>query len=45
MRGWITKGSLPAIREEKKADEGTTGTKADVPGVAEEKATPTIVVE
>ena len=43
-QGWITKESLPAIREEKKADEGTTGTKADVPGVAEEKAAPTIVV-
>ena len=44
-QGWITKESLPAIREEKKADEGTTGTKADVPGVPEEKAAPTIVVE
>ena len=44
-QGWITKESLPAIKEEKKADEGTTGTKADVPGVSEEKAAPTIVVE
>ena len=44
-QGWITKESLPAIKEEKKADEGTTGTKADVPGVPEEKAAPTIVVE
>jgi len=44
-QGWITKESLPAIKEEKKADEGTSGAKADVPGVAEEKATPTVVVE
>jgi phosphatidate phosphatase APP1 len=45
-QGWITKESLPSIKEEKKADEGTTGTKADVPGVTEEKKTaPTIVVE
>ena len=42
--GWITAESLPAIREEKKADEGTTGTKADAPGVGEEKV-PTVVVE
>jgi phosphatidate phosphatase APP1 len=44
-QGWITKESLPSIKEEKKADEGTTGTKADVPGVVEEKPAPTIVVE
>ncbi len=44
-QGWITKDSLPSIREEKKADEGITGTKADVPGVPEEPAAPTIVVE
>ena len=44
-QGWITTESLPAIKEEKKADEGTTGTKADVPGVKEEKSTPTVVVE
>ena len=43
-QGWITKESLPAIREEKRADEGTTGTKADAPGVGEQKA-PTVVVE
>lgn len=42
---WITKESLPSIREEKKADEGSTGTKAEVPGVPEVPATPTIVVE
>lgn len=44
-QGWIAKDSLPAIREEKKADEGTSGAKVDVPGVPEEKAAPTIVVE
>ena len=43
-QGWITKESLPGIKEEKKADEGTTGTKVDVPGVSDEKA-PTVVVE
>ena len=44
-QGWITKESLPSIKEEKKADEGTTGVKADVPGVKEEKPTQTVVVE
>ena len=44
-QGWITQESLPAIREEKRADEGTTGEKADVPGVPEQKETPTVVVE
>ena len=43
-QGWITKESLPGIKEEKKADEGTTGTKADVPGVSDAKA-PTVVVD
>jgi phosphatidate phosphatase APP1 len=44
-QGWITRDSLPAIREEKKADEGTTGAKADAPGVPDEPKAPTIVVE
>jgi phosphatidate phosphatase APP1 len=43
--GWITRESLPAVQQEEKADEGETGTKVDVPGVAEEPATPTVVVE
>ncbi|MGK2933867.1 MAG: App1 family protein [Gemmatimonadaceae bacterium] len=43
--GWITRESLPAVRQEEKADEGETGTKVDVPGVGEEPAAPTIVVE
>jgi hypothetical protein len=43
-QGWITRESLPSIREEKKADEGTSGAKADAPGVDAEKA-PTVVVE
>jgi phosphatidate phosphatase APP1 len=43
-QGWITRESLPSIREERKADEGTTGTKQDAPDV-EGKTTPTVVVE
>jgi phosphatidate phosphatase APP1 len=43
-QGWIMPTSLPEIREEKKADEGTTGAKADAPGV-DTKQAPTIVVE
>ncbi len=43
--GWITRESLPAVQQEEKADEGETGTKVDVPGVAEGPAAPTIVVE
>ena len=43
--GWITTEALPAVQQEEKADEGETGTKVDVPGVAEEPAAPTVVVE
>jgi phosphatidate phosphatase APP1 len=43
-QGWITKESLPAIKEEKKADEGASGAKADAPGIGDEQA-PTVVVE
>jgi phosphatidate phosphatase APP1 len=43
-QGWIGEDALPGIREEKKADEGTTGAKADAPGVDAPKA-PTVVVE
>lgn len=43
--GWITRESLPSVRQEEKADEGETGTKADVPGVPEEAPAPTVVVE
>lgn len=43
--GWIRRESLPAVQQEEKADEGETGTKVDVPGVAEEPAAPTVVVE
>ncbi len=43
--GWITRESLPSVRQEEKADEGITGTKADAPGVPEEPPAPTIVVE
>lgn len=44
-QGWITAQSLPAIKEEKKADEGTTGTKADAPGTTDDAKAPTVVVE
>lgn len=43
-QGWITPSALPGIHEEKKADEGTSGAKADAPGV-ESTPTPTVVVE
>jgi phosphatidate phosphatase APP1 len=44
-QGWIEASSLDAVHEEKRADEGKTGEKADVPGVPEEPKAPTIVVE
>jgi phosphatidate phosphatase APP1 len=44
-QGWIEASSLPSIHEEKRADEGVSGEKADVPGVPEEPKAPTIVVE
>jgi phosphatidate phosphatase APP1 len=44
-QGWITLESLPAVREEKKADEGKTGAKVDAPGVPDEAKAPTVVVE
>lgn len=44
-QGWIDPASLPSIKEEKKADEGTTGTKADAPGTTEDAQVPTVVVE
>ena len=44
--GWITKESLAGIGEEKRADEGTTDTKAPAPGAQDKgETTPTIVVE
>ena len=45
QHGWITTASLPDIQEEKRADEGKTGTKAEVPGTPDEPPAPTIVVE
>ena len=44
-QGWIAKEALPLVREEKKADEGATGEKAEAPGVPDEPETPTMVVE
>ena len=44
--GWIPASALPAIGEEKRADEGKTGEKAEAPGVPDAgDATPTVVVE
>lgn len=44
-QGWIDAASLPSVKEEKKADEGTTGTKADAPGTTDDAQAPTVVVE
>lgn len=44
-QGWIDPASLPSIKEEKKADEGTAGTKADAPGTVADEQVPTVVVE
>ena len=44
-QGWIETSSLDAVHEEKRADEGVSGEKADVPGVPEDPKAPTIVVE
>ena len=44
-QGWIHKDALEAVHEEKRADEGVSGEKADVPGVPEEPKAPTVVVE
>jgi phosphatidate phosphatase APP1 len=43
--GWIARDALPAVREEKKADEGETGEKVEAPGVdAAAKKAPTVVI-
>ena len=44
-QGWIHKDALESVHEEKRADEGVSGEKADVPGVPEEPKAPTVVVE
>jgi len=43
--GWIAADALPAVKEEKRADEGTSGAKRDVPGTDENPRGPTIIVE
>ena len=43
--GWIAPDTLAGVEEEKKADEGKTGTKADAPGVPNDPGAPTIKVE
>jgi phosphatidate phosphatase APP1 len=44
-QGWIEKDALESVHEEKRADEGVSGEKADVPGVPEDPKAPTVVVE
>jgi phosphatidate phosphatase APP1 len=44
MHGWIASGALDEIGGEKRDDEGTTGAKADAPGV-DTKPAPTVVVD
>ena len=43
--GWIAKDAVSAVQEEKKADQGETGTKVDAPGVQEDPQAPTVIVE
>ncbi len=43
--GWIATTEVPAVHEEKKADQGETGTKVDAPGVPDDPQAPTVVVE
>lgn len=42
---WIAEDSLASILDEKRADEGKTAEKVPAPGVGDDPATPTIVVE
>jgi hypothetical protein len=42
--GWISETALGGIGEEKRADEGTSGTKVETPGV-ETEVSETVVVE
>jgi phosphatidate phosphatase APP1 len=44
-QGWIETSALESVNEEKRADEGVSGEKADVPGVPEEPKAPTLKVE
>ncbi len=43
--GWIAPEHVAGVQEEKKADEGKTGEKADAPGVPKDPGAPTIKVE
>jgi phosphatidate phosphatase APP1 len=43
--GWIARDALPAVREEKKSDEGETGEKVEAPGATvAERPAPTVVI-
>jgi phosphatidate phosphatase APP1 len=45
MHGWISSDALAEVGGEKRDDEGKTGAKADAPGVPEQPAAPTVVVD
>jgi phosphatidate phosphatase APP1 len=45
MHGWISSDALAEIGGEKRDDEGKTGAKVDSPGVPEQPAAPTVVVD
>ena len=45
MHGWISSDALAEIGGEKRDDEGKTGAKADAPGVPEQPAAATVVVD
>lgn len=44
-QGWIMASALPAVHEEKRADEGKTAEKKATPGGGTDEGAPTIVVE
>jgi phosphatidate phosphatase APP1 len=44
-QGWIMESALPAVHEEKRADEGKTAEKKATPGGGTDEGAPTIVVE
>jgi len=45
IHGWIASDALTEIGGEKRDDEGVTGAKADAPGVPQQPAVPTVVVD
>ena len=45
QHGWIAPEHVASVHEEKKADEGKTGAKADAPGVPDDPGAPTLEIE